>query len=262
MGFPRQKYWSGLQFPPPGDLPDPGIQSMSLVSPALAGESLSPLCLFCSLSNFEIHHPAVLTKVNPLNMTSPGFIYLTAGILYLLSTSIHFIHPPPHPSPSLATTNLWAWVFWFSGFFFFYYSYTGESIQYLSSSVWLISFSTMPSRSTKLSPSFVYLIQWEFTLCHLNLGEFPSLFNPVRVHFLSPRLGWLSTTLLDTNHLLSAMWLYKLTDTLAADSPWGLSASFPHWRQGWPNCTQEVPSHNPQKKVKDLSLQHQSGDCR
>ena len=24
MGFPRQKYWSGLQFPPPGDLPDPG----------------------------------------------------------------------------------------------------------------------------------------------------------------------------------------------------------------------------------------------
>ena len=120
MGFPRQKYWSGLQFPPPGDLPDPGIQSMSPVSPALAGESLLPLCLFCSLSNFEIHHPAVLTKVNPLNMTSPGFIYLTAGILYLLSTSIHFIHPPPHPSPSLATTNLWAWVFWFSGLFFFW----------------------------------------------------------------------------------------------------------------------------------------------
>ena len=25
MGFPRQEYWSGLPFPPPGDLPDPGI---------------------------------------------------------------------------------------------------------------------------------------------------------------------------------------------------------------------------------------------
>ena len=37
MGFPRQEYWSRLSFPPPGDLPDPGIKPMSLVSPALAG---------------------------------------------------------------------------------------------------------------------------------------------------------------------------------------------------------------------------------
>jgi hypothetical protein len=26
MGFPRQKYWSGLPLPPPGHLPDPGIK--------------------------------------------------------------------------------------------------------------------------------------------------------------------------------------------------------------------------------------------
>ena len=37
MGFPRQKYWSGLPFPSPGHLPDPGIEA---VSPALAGGSL------------------------------------------------------------------------------------------------------------------------------------------------------------------------------------------------------------------------------
>ena len=37
MEFFRQEYWSGLTFPPPGDLPDPGIESASLVSPALAG---------------------------------------------------------------------------------------------------------------------------------------------------------------------------------------------------------------------------------
>ena len=37
MGFPRQEYWSGLLSPSPGDLPDPGIKPMSLVSPALAG---------------------------------------------------------------------------------------------------------------------------------------------------------------------------------------------------------------------------------
>ena len=30
MGYPRQKYWSGLPFPSPGDLPDSGIQPMSL----------------------------------------------------------------------------------------------------------------------------------------------------------------------------------------------------------------------------------------
>ena len=32
-----QEYWSGLPFPPPGDLPDPGIEPASSVSPALAG---------------------------------------------------------------------------------------------------------------------------------------------------------------------------------------------------------------------------------
>ena len=33
MGFPRQEYWSGLPFPPPGDLPDPEMEPKS---PALA----------------------------------------------------------------------------------------------------------------------------------------------------------------------------------------------------------------------------------
>ena len=37
MGFPRQESWSGLPFPPPGDLPDPGIEPVSLVPPALTG---------------------------------------------------------------------------------------------------------------------------------------------------------------------------------------------------------------------------------
>ena len=37
MGFFRQEYWSGLLWPPPGNLPDKGIESMSLMSPALAG---------------------------------------------------------------------------------------------------------------------------------------------------------------------------------------------------------------------------------
>ena len=37
MGFPRQGYWSRFPFPSPGDILDPGIEPISLASPALAG---------------------------------------------------------------------------------------------------------------------------------------------------------------------------------------------------------------------------------
>ena len=37
MGFSRQKYWSGLPCFPQGDLPNPGIKPISLMSPALTG---------------------------------------------------------------------------------------------------------------------------------------------------------------------------------------------------------------------------------
>ena len=37
MGFSRQEYWNELPCPPPGDLPNPGIEPASLMSPALAG---------------------------------------------------------------------------------------------------------------------------------------------------------------------------------------------------------------------------------
>ena len=36
MEFSRQEYWSKLSFSPPGDLPDPGIEPMSPIAPALA----------------------------------------------------------------------------------------------------------------------------------------------------------------------------------------------------------------------------------
>ena len=37
MGFSRQEDWSGLTFLPPGDLPDPGLEPVSLEAPALTG---------------------------------------------------------------------------------------------------------------------------------------------------------------------------------------------------------------------------------
>ena len=47
MGFPRQEYWSGLPCPPPGALPDPGIEPLSS---ALAGGFFTtgaPCCCCC-----------------------------------------------------------------------------------------------------------------------------------------------------------------------------------------------------------------------
>ena len=40
VGLSRQEYWSGLPYPPPGDLPDPGINPTSPESPALQADSL------------------------------------------------------------------------------------------------------------------------------------------------------------------------------------------------------------------------------
>ena len=68
MGFFRQEHWSGLPFPPTGNLPGLGIKPTSLVSPALAGRFFMTvplgtplldcmLCLFisgCVVSSFPV----------------------------------------------------------------------------------------------------------------------------------------------------------------------------------------------------------------
>ena len=42
MEFSRQGYWSGLSFSPPGEFPNPGIKTATLVSSALAGRFFTP----------------------------------------------------------------------------------------------------------------------------------------------------------------------------------------------------------------------------
>ena len=44
MGFSRQEYWSGLPFPSPGDLPDPGIEFTSFMSPDIGRRVLYHWC--------------------------------------------------------------------------------------------------------------------------------------------------------------------------------------------------------------------------
>ena len=53
MKFSRKEYWSGLPFPPPGNLPDPGTDPMSPAIPALQVDSL-PLCHWGSPANQEM----------------------------------------------------------------------------------------------------------------------------------------------------------------------------------------------------------------
>ena len=49
IGFFRQEYWNGLPCPPSGDVPDPGIEPASLLSPALAGR------FFTTSTTWEAH---------------------------------------------------------------------------------------------------------------------------------------------------------------------------------------------------------------
>ena len=51
-GILREEYWSGLPFSPPGDLPDPGIEPVSLECPALAGGFFTTVPLLLSYLNF------------------------------------------------------------------------------------------------------------------------------------------------------------------------------------------------------------------
>ena len=55
MGFPRQEYWSGLPFPSPGDLADPGIKPASVASPALASGFVTTITSWEAHTYVHIH---------------------------------------------------------------------------------------------------------------------------------------------------------------------------------------------------------------
>ena len=63
MGFPRQEYWSGLPFPSPGDLPDPGIEPRS---PALKEDSLPAeppgVCLWYKFTQASVVGSSTVTQ--------------------------------------------------------------------------------------------------------------------------------------------------------------------------------------------------------
>ena len=57
MGFSRQEYWSGLLCPPPGDVPDPGIEPMHVGSGFLTKDQTQPLCTG-SVETYPLDHKA------------------------------------------------------------------------------------------------------------------------------------------------------------------------------------------------------------
>ena len=70
MGFPRQEYWSGVSFPSPGDLPDPGIEPVSLTFPALTGG------FFTTSSTWEAKHILHLLRLYYASHTAWHLTYI------------------------------------------------------------------------------------------------------------------------------------------------------------------------------------------
>ena len=80
MGFSRQEYWSGLLCPPPGDLPDSGMEPASLSSPALAGG------FFTISTTWEVQ----LFKKSQINEKRKIFNY-TESCLPIMKQNIHWV---------------------------------------------------------------------------------------------------------------------------------------------------------------------------
>ena len=58
MGFYKSEYWSGLPWPPPGDLPNPGIELVSLMSPAMSDEP------FTTSTTWEVIYLSIYTHTH------------------------------------------------------------------------------------------------------------------------------------------------------------------------------------------------------
>ena len=96
--FSRQEYWSGLPCPPPGDLPNPGIETESLSSPALAGRFFTTSATWEAPVMWRRHYKVhlsvrhVLTDRAALMRPSPKW-------LIVHTQQPRLWRPPPYGSP-------------------------------------------------------------------------------------------------------------------------------------------------------------------
>ena len=89
MGLPRQKYWSELPFPSPGDLPDPGIEPASLALESIffttdpPGNNLSIVFLL-SISFCFMYFKALFLVTSFLSLSLFFFFCLSLGYLHMI----------------------------------------------------------------------------------------------------------------------------------------------------------------------------------
>ena len=78
MGFSRQEYWTGLPCPPPGHLPNPGIEPTVLTSPAMASR------FFTTSTNWDAHCLRYIVLIKKFSRKHIGLRQYTSIFLELL----------------------------------------------------------------------------------------------------------------------------------------------------------------------------------
>ena len=163
MGFSRQQCWSGLPFPSPGDLPNPGIepQSPALWADALPSEPpekpgwelmLRTFTIY-SLSNFQKCNTVLLTIVTMLYIETLPMTYLFYNCKFVPFDLLCPSGPPPHLHLWQPICSLYLWVCFFFLFLRFHKWYHIVFIFF----VWLISLSIeIPWRKAR-QPTPVFL---------------------------------------------------------------------------------------------------------
>ena len=99
MGFSRQEYWSGLPCPPPGDLPDPGIEPEFPVAPTLQVDSV-PLNHWGSPSLFSASFKWAIKKrkgkkfhlIQKLSFVSNAVLLVREFLTYTIYLLKNFVH--------------------------------------------------------------------------------------------------------------------------------------------------------------------------
>ena len=105
LGFSRQELWSGLPFPPLGDLPHPGIEPRSPVSPALPADS--PLLSHWGSQSVQfssVQSPSPVRLCDPMNRSTPG-LPVHRQLPEFTQTHVHRVGnaiQPSHPLSSLS----------------------------------------------------------------------------------------------------------------------------------------------------------------
>ena len=157
MEFSRQEYWSGLPFPSPGDLPDPGIESGSptLQADVLPSEppgdkgSLNFIHFCLKMSSSICHH---LTRLNLSGSLIPSLLFLCLRILLI--------------------SHMWSYIFWDPDVCFSFVSYNKLYLLFSQSSWPTLQAQELqharlpwPSPSPELCSNWHPLSQW----CHPNI---------------------------------------------------------------------------------------------